>query len=373
MTAARVGGRLMFGFGERVPGFIAPCSGNSRFVFDSVAGRYVVLALLGSAAQAPVAEALRVVTARGAMFDDERSCFFGVTADPVDFDQGRVVNRIPGIRFFDDRSLEVSRAYRAIEREAGGPGSVYRPYALLLDPTLRVIAMRPIAELAALLDQLDRLPPPALHTGIETHAPVLIAPRVFEPEFCRMLIGQYEAHGGEESGFMRQIDGKTVLVKDNNFKRRTDHMVEDEKIQEACRNRILQRLVPEIQRAFNFKVTRMERYLVARYDSETGGHFRPHRDNTTKGTAHRRFAVSINLNAGEFEGGDLRFAEFGPRSYRPPTGGAVVFGCSLLHEVLPVTKGARFAFLPFLYDDEAAKIREANLKYLDLGGAQAAG
>ena len=30
-----------------------------------------------------------------------------------------------------------------------------------------------------------------------------------------------------------------------------------------------------------------------------------------------------------------------------------------------VTRGERFAFLPFLYDDAAAKIREANNKYLD--------
>ena len=86
------------------------------------------------------------------------------------------------------------------------------------------------------------------------------------------------------------------------------------------------------------------------------GHFRPHRDNTTKGTAHRRFAVTINLNADEYEGGDLCFPEFGPRTYRAATGGAVVFSCSLLHEARPVTLGKRYAFLPFLYDDEAANI-----------------
>jgi hypothetical protein len=45
----------------------------------------------------------------------------------------------------------------------------------------------------------------------------------------------------------------------------------------------------------------------------------------------------------------------------------VVFSCSLLHQALPVTKGERFAFLPFLYDDAAAKIREENLKYLGAG------
>src|SRR3546814_4030027 len=94
-------------------------------------------------------------------------------------------------------------------------------------------------------------------------------------------------------------------------------------------------------------------------------YFRPHRDNTTKGTAHRRFAVTLNLNADEFEGGELRFPEFGPHLYKPPTGGAVVFSCSLLHEAMPVTKGRRYVFLPFLYDDAAAEIRERNNAFLD--------
>jgi predicted 2-oxoglutarate/Fe(II)-dependent dioxygenase YbiX len=104
--------------------------------------------------------------------------------------------------------------------------------------------------------------------------------------------------------------------------------------------------VPLVKRSFQFEATRMERYIVGRYEAGAG-HFRPHRDNTTKGTAHRRFAVTINLNAGDYEGGDLRFPEYGARTYRAPTGGAVVFSCSLLHEATPVTRGERYAFLPF--------------------------
>ncbi|RYF88807.1 MAG: 2OG-Fe(II) oxygenase, partial [Caulobacteraceae bacterium] len=44
---------------------------------------------------------------------------------------------------------------------------------------------------------------------------------------------------------------------------------------------------------------------------------------------------------------------------------ACVFSCSILHEATPVTRGERFAFLPFLYDEASAKVREENLKYLD--------
>jgi predicted 2-oxoglutarate/Fe(II)-dependent dioxygenase YbiX len=98
--------------------------------------------------------------------------------------------------------------------------------------------------------------------------------------------------------------------------------------------------------------------MVACYDASDGGYFRAHRDNTTTATAHRRFAVSINLNAEEFEGGDLRFPEFGPTTYRPPTGGAVVFSCSLLHEATRVTRGTRYATLPFLFDEAGEAIRQ---------------
>jgi predicted 2-oxoglutarate/Fe(II)-dependent dioxygenase YbiX len=76
--------------------------------------------------------------------------------------------------------------------------------------------------------------------------------------------------------------------------------------------------------------------------------------------------VSLFLNSGDYEGGFLRFPEFGTGLYSAPPGGAVVFGCSLLHEATPVTRGKRYMFLPLLYDDAAADLRAQNLKYLDL-------
>ncbi|HEX4859949.1 MAG TPA: 2OG-Fe(II) oxygenase, partial [Rhizomicrobium sp.] len=89
-----------------------------------------------------------------------------------------------------------------------------------------------------------------------------------------------------------------------------------------------------------------------------------HRDNTTKGTAQRRFAVSLNLNE-DYEGGALAFPEFGPRRFRPQAGAAVVFSCSLLHQADLVTRGRRYVFLPFLYDEAAASLREQNNAFLD--------
>ena len=52
----------------------------------------------------------------------------------------------------------------------------------------------------------------------------------------------------------------------------------------------------------------------------------------------------------------MSFPEYGPRSYKA-AGRRLVVSCPLLHAVSGVTKGRRFAFLPFLYDDEASRIR----------------
>ena len=73
--------------------------------------------------------------------------------------------------------------------------------------------------------------------------------------------------------------------------------------------------------------------------------------------------MSVNLNE-DFDGGEVHFPEYGPRGFKAPVGGAVIFSCSLLHSVSRVTRGRRYAFLPFLYNDAAAQLREANLSYL---------
>jgi predicted 2-oxoglutarate/Fe(II)-dependent dioxygenase YbiX len=272
--------------------------------------------------------------------------------------------------YFWDFDRAISRLYGAAPAEPDGP---YRPYTLVLNPGLRVLAIVPFdaspeTHLARVLNFLNSLPPVRAVGG---HAPVLIVPWVFEDTVCRTLIELYEQHGGQESGFMRDVDGKTVAITDHGHKRRKDYDITDQALIRQLQARLHRRLVPEIKKAFQFDATRIERHIVACYDAADGAHFRAHRDNTTRGTAHRRFAVTINLNAEEYEGGNLWFPEYGTTAYRAPTGGAVVFGCSLLHEVTPVTRGKRYAFLPFLYDDAAAAIRQANLQYLAANTPQA--
>ncbi|GGH40547.1 hypothetical protein GCM10010973_36950 [Cribrihabitans marinus] len=355
--------------GDAAPYFRQRSPSNESYSFDSAAGRYLVLCFFGSAGEPHSQKAIEAVQKLPSVFDDKTASFFGVCVDPSDEEAGRTYNRIPGYRTFWDFDLSVSKLYGAADTEAvpNDSSHVYRRFWVVIDPTMRVMRVfgfkKDLSDIPEVMNYLQSLPPPNQFAGFEVNAPILVLPNVFEESFCRHLIGLYEADGGTESGFVREIDGKTVGVTDHSHKSRRDYNIEDASLISDLRARFLRRVIPEIAKVHQYHVTRMERYIVACYSEEDGGHFRPHRDNTTKGTAHRRFAVSVNLND-DFDGGEVSFPEYGPRSYKAPAGGAVVFSCSLLHAVSKVTRGRRYAFLPFLYDDAAAEIRQQNNAFL---------
>lgn len=354
--------------GEPAPWFSAPTTANPNFHFDTVAGRYVVLCFFESAARPDSRKILDDVWQARERFSDDHVTFFGVSHDPLDRQQARVQEKIPGVRYFWDFERKIAPEYGAQQLDPATGLQTFVAHTVVLDPRLRTLAVIPFDDptthVERLLRLMDSLPPLGQPRLADVQAPVLIVPRIFEPELCRKLIDLYEQHGGTESGFMRDVNGKTVGVYDYAHKRRQDWEISDEEIRRACMIRIHDRLVPEIEKAYQFKATRMERYIVACYDGTQNAHFRAHRDNTTKGTAHRKFAVSLVLNTGEFDGGFVWFPEYGRQMFAPPAGGAVVFSCSLLHEATPVTRGKRYVFLPFLYDDAAARIREENLRYV---------
>lgn len=231
--------------------------------------------------------------------------------------------------------------------------------AVLFDPMQRLIASKLIRseqDGQSILSVLDAQPPLERFSGRRLHAPVLYLPRVFSPELCAALIQRYHAQHCELTGVMRVIGGITIGVRDPSFKRRRDCLIEDMALKRRIQLRIRSAVLPQLRKAFGFDATRMERYLVGCYSAHDAGHFAPHRDNTTPATAHRRFAISVNLNE-DFDGGAVYFPEYGPEGIKAESGAAVVFGCGMLHAVGQVTRGARYAFLPFIYDEAAARIR----------------
>ena len=111
------------------------------------------------------------------------------------------------------------------------------------------------------------------------------------------------------------------------------------------------RVMPELRKAFAYEAKRFEGFKIGCYDAEDAGFFTAHRDNLSPATAHRRFGLTLNLND-DYEGGELRFPEYGPERYRPGAREALVFSGAHLHEVLPVTQGRRFVLLSFVFGDE---------------------
>ncbi len=195
---------------------------------------------------------------------------------------------------------------------------------------------------------------------VTAQPPVLVVPNVLDPDHCRRLIafwGQGEKRENAVTG-----TGERVSRANPKTKIRTDVIVpEGSPESEELVGAISRRLLPEVLKAFNFRVSRMENYRVGCYDADAGGHFAAHRDNTTPLTAHRRYALVLNLNTGDYEGGYLRLPEYGPQLYAPPTGGAVVFSGSLLHLVYRVSKGRRFVVVCFFWGEEEQRSLEKTL------------
>lgn len=232
-----------------------------------------------------------------------------------------------------------------------------QPTVVVLDPDLRVMGIvtgdNPSQEVVTLLDAAVHRGPP---TEVRDQAPVLFVPRVLDPAQRDRLIGHSEQEGRVETGVQRSSGGARGEVLDAGYKRRRDHTVSDPDLLRELSSVVGRRVMPEVRKAFAFRATRFEGFKIACYDASTGGFFRPHRDNLSPSTAHRVFALTLNLNDA-YTGGQLRFPEYGNQLYRPDAGDALVFSCAHLHEVLDVTAGRRFVLLSFLYGEPAASAR----------------
>jgi len=344
--------------GDPAPWFDAQTLANASINLGVVAGRWVVLCFLNKLAHPDSSRTLAELLSEAKLFNDDHMVFYGVLTEPPAEAHALAQVSHPALGFIADYTGEITHAY-------GAQGA---SRLMVLDPMLRLYGDFPIGpgsteEMRKFLRDLPKVDDAA---GVPLCAPALVVPRVFEPSFCEHMIGLYEADGGTESGFMFDQGGKTQTIVNHFLKSRRDLAITDPETRAAIRTRVAKRLVPAIERFFQYRPTRMDRYMVSCYAAEAGGHFSRHRDNQNAGARHRRFAVSINLNTG-YEGCDLIFPEFGRRLYKAPYGGAIVFSTGALHQVTPVTRGKRYAFVPFLYGEEEARQRLANNALLQTG------
>jgi predicted 2-oxoglutarate/Fe(II)-dependent dioxygenase YbiX len=174
-------------------------------------------------------------------------------------------------------------------------------------------------------------------------APVLVLPRVFEPDFCTQVIRLWQKGDHKDSGVSSRYGNVGVLE----LKRTEDYMVVEPMMQKAISDRLAWRIGPELIKVFAFeREFSFDAHVVLSYSAEGQHFFGAHRDNGAPTTADRAFAVSLNLND-NFEGGELVFPEYAGVKVSPPAGAAAVFSCSVLHRALPVTRGRRFVLTTF--------------------------
>lgn len=325
------------GRGERAPDFVLPVQDGTPTRFYAVAGGKPTVLFFCAADAVPHLQQFDEALNGGDVevpvvaIKDEGG---PAQAESVDFPM------------FTDVGGKVRAGYRL--------GTADATTGLVLDANLRVLEAFALddpesdaAEVDALLEaSLPEIEP----RKIVTQAPVVLISKVLDAGMCEHLIGVWEAGGSEETGVEESHGAQRQDSLNPDRKRRRDHIVRDEDLLKRITTAVGRRVMPEVRKAFVYRATRFEGFKIACYEAATGGFFDAHRDNLSPSTAHRRFALTLNLND-DYEGGYLRFPEYGPHLYRPAAGEALVFSCSHLHEVTKVTRGRRFALLSFLFGE----------------------
>jgi hypothetical protein len=182
---------------------------------------------------------------------------------------------------------------------------------------------------------------------LANHAPVLLVPGALSHDFCQRLVALFErplpcfkSNGYTTDGFIK-ADGDFKVAQDGEQGRLLQIVLRDPDYTRVLDRLLTQHIEPRIQVAFQSHSNSREYWRLARYEAP-GGFIGPHRDNNSAATHHRNFTLVINLNAGEYEGGELVFPEFGDMHYAPERGTAILWSAALLHEVRPVTQGTRY-------------------------------
>jgi peroxiredoxin len=309
---------------------------------DSVAGNTIVLVFypkFNTAARNTFA----AIHANLASFESAGARLFAVTLAPR---KVAAEHNIPFMTLIDS----AGRVFRDF-----GANRHDMPTIIILRSNHHVTAIldgSPETQMANALAVIERLAVERRSVAMSIHPPVLMIPEVLGRGDCERLIEVVETRG---LSFVEPGPGIDYLGTDYKMRipehmreDRIDYWIFDKDTMAFLGNRLL--VWPEIRKPFQYHVTKQEALRIGCYHGSRGGHLHGHRDDVPP-TTYRRFAMSINLNE-NFDGGELRFPEFGDQRYRPETGTAIVFSSSLLHEALHVTAGRRLVVLAFLFGEQ---------------------
>ena len=162
----------------------------------------------------------------------------------------------------------------------------------------------------------------AVNSLISSTAPVLCLPKVLNEKLCSSLI--------------------------NNFKNGKPSELFIEKYMKSIDNRLIEYVLPQLEKAFVYKATRREEpYILKSTVNDSNKSLVA----TSGEHQHRKFAVVIYLNSEEFSGGGIQFPEYGFLSFKPNTGDALIFSASFYQVLTQIYQGERWIYGTYLYNE----------------------
>ncbi len=348
--------------GDRVANFALPDTTDTQRVFYlEVTGGPIVLFAYDTVHDPEQAAALAAFADAAPALRQAGGELFSVSGDDIATNRATAERLGLDLTLWSDREAAILPLLLSAEPPSFPEVHGFKPSfaTYVLDPNQRildVVKRRPMENHVARAGELlERWAHPAQPGGVLSRgAPVLTLPDVFDPLLRRSLIEAWEKEHREGG-----LSDGTKNVRDFRKKRNLEHVVTDVELGRLVMRTLARRIGPELVKVFNYTAPyRFEGLTVLSYRADRQDFFGVHRDNLRQ-TRQRRFAMSLNLND-DFEGGALRFPEYGPHVYSPEAGSALVFSCALLHEALPVTRGQRWVLTTFFCDPEPKPTQAAS-------------
>lgn len=329
--------------GDLAPPRQVPCSLGSPLDLGALAGRRAVICFFGGPHDPEGLAALAGLAAAAVDWRDQRVVALGVAAEAGARDDPTLASLADRVTLLWDDEGTLAGAMGMVAGAGRARGS------LVFDENRRLVTFVPLVDgtghAQAVAEALGTLTD--WRGGHIRHrvAPVLLIPAVFDQDLCVRLAALYAA-GAPAATPVAGVWQSWRAVP-----------VADAALKAEIRDRVRERVWPEIHKAFHFQATHIEGYALVGYEGAEAGRFGPHRDDATPQTAHRRFSLAVDLGQA-CDGGEARFPEYGPDGYRPDPGAALVHSSALMHEILPVRAGCRVLFESHLHDADAEARRQ---------------
>src|SRR5688572_27208817 len=173
-----------------------------------------------------------------------------------------------------------------------GPAGALRMRVIVLDPNQRVAATFDSRALSAAAEAMEGLAGSLRSDGgrellLKTPmAPVLVLPRVFEPDFCTQLVRLWGKGDHKDSG----VSSRYGNINMDHLKRTEDYMIVEPMMVKAISDRLAYRIGPELTKVFAFdRQFTFDAHVVLSYSADAQ-HFFGDRKSTRLNSSHSQIS-----------------------------------------------------------------------------------